>query len=363
MTKEYVGTYTFDGNVYGFPTLRDYSEFAGITMRTDILEELNLVEQAKAMKTWSDYEEILKIVYENVTAKGGMAAIGMSYPYGSYLYNENDNFADSHAIDILGDALSIIYGDQETGEVKLVMKSDGYKFGMEYANKWWDAGYYWADSPITTEFVDDAMAQHLFFSQIHSAENGIEVAKEGAMGFDLTFVKVNNGMVRTEQPVFTGICVPVTCEEPEAAVAFINELYTNAELMNVLVWGVEGRDYTLENNQVVHNPDDGYIGVDFVWGNNFLLKAEFGQSADFYEIAQRNNKESAISAFMGFALDTADMDLLLSQLTTVTDEYAKIIPYGGMDQLDEYISALETAGVNDYIDAIQKQLDAWSAAQ
>lgn len=363
LCKDYIGTYTFSGGIYGFPTIRDYCKFGAILMRTDILEELGMVEQALAIKTWSDYEVILDAVYQNVTAKGGMAVIGMSYPYADHMFCETDNFADAYPVDSLGDNLGVVYGNQDTGKVELIQTSKAYQFGMQKANEWWDKGYYWPDSGITTEFVDDAMKQNLFFTQILGAENGTEVAKEGNIGMELTYVQVNNGMIRTAQPVFSGVVVPITCEEPEAAVAWINEIYTNAELKNLLTWGVEGKDYTLENDQVKHNPDGGYLGVDFILGNNFLLKAEFGQSPDFYEVAERNNELAVKSRFMGFAIDTADMDLVISQISAVRDQYVSVIPYGGGDQLDDYLAKLEEAGVQEYIDAIQKQLDAWSAAQ
>ena len=131
--------------------------------------------------------------------------------------------------------------------------------------------------------------------------------------------------------------------------------------MMTLVWGVEGTDYTIEDGEVNH-VDKGYLSVDFLLGNNTLLKPQKGNGADFYEIVKATNEAAVKSRYLGFVFDTTDMDLTMSQITAAVDQYYKVIPYGGLEELDNYIAALETAGINDLIAAAQTQLDAWLAA-
>ncbi len=185
-----------------------------------------------------------------------------------------------------------------------------------------------------------------------------------AYGFDVLCVNTNIGMVKTAQPQFTGVAVPSTAEEPEAAVKFINQLYTNADLMNLLIWGEEGKDYTVQDGQVVSTEGAHYLSVDFVLGNATILTPLMGNGADFYEQVKNINETARKSPFLGFALATGNLDLVMSQITAVTDQYAKDMIYGGYtpEKLDEYISKLNEAGVQDYLDAAQAQLDAWKAA-
>ena len=48
---EYLGAYTFDGKLYGVPTYRNYCKDGYILMNGEILDELNLREQAENMQS------------------------------------------------------------------------------------------------------------------------------------------------------------------------------------------------------------------------------------------------------------------------------------------------------------------------
>jgi len=362
LTKEYIGTYTFAGNIYGFPTVRNYCKNGYILMRQDVLEELGMVEFAENMKTWGEYEEILAAVKANYD--------GVYFGHGLSSVNAADNmvsgynFSDAFPYDNMGDGTGTIFVDQNTGKVEVIQASEYYKLSTELNQSWFDKGYIWPDSAITTEFVDDVMKQGIIFSNICGSEHGVKVTKSTAYGFDIVVTQYVTGMVKTTQPVFTGICVPVTCEEPEAAVAWINELYTNADLQMALVYGIPEDDYVIENGEVVRLKEKGYLNVDFVLGNSLLLTPLKGNGADFYEKVGEINASAAKSKFLGFSIDTTGMDMWISQISAVTDQYASEIVYGGYtpDTLAEYNAKLEQAGVNDYAAAVQEQLDAWIAA-
>ena len=362
LTKEYIGTYTFAGNIYGFPTVRNYCKNGYILMREDVLTELGMVEKAKNMTKWSDYEEILAAVkanYDGTYFGNGLSSINAADNMAT-----GYNFSDAFPYDNMGDGTGTVFVDQNTGKVEVIQASDYYKLSCELNQSWFDKGYIWPDSALTTEFVDDVMKQGIIFSNICGSEHGVQVTKQNAYGFGIVVSQYCIGMVKTTQPVFTGICVPVTCEEPEASVAWINELYTNADLQMALIYGVPNEDYKIEAGEVVRLKDKGYLNVDFVLGNSLLLTPLQGNGADFYEVVKQINASAAKSKFLGFAIDTTGMDLWISQITAVTDQYAKSMVYGGYteDLYNEYNAKLADAGVNDYAAAIQEQLDAWVAA-
>ena len=59
------------------------------------------------------------------------------------------------------------------------------------------------------------------------------------------------------------------------------------------------------------------------------------------------------------------LELLTSQITAVTDQYSQSLLSGlyTPESYQEYLNALDAAGVQDYLDAVQSQLDAWLATQ
>lgn len=56
--------------------------------------------------------------------------------------------------------------------------------------------------------------------------------------------------------------------------------------------------------------------------------------------------------------------MYVSQISAVTDQYQQTLQCGGYtpELYQEYLSKLDTAGVQDYLAAVQTQLDAWIAA-
>ena len=364
LTQEYINCYTFGGRIYGFPTIRNYCKNEYIVMRTDVLRELGLEEKAENLKSWSEYEEILKAVYDNYTVKdGSMYPVGLStVATASDFVVTQDAFDTISLVDNLGDSNEVLYADND-GKVNFYQASDTYRFICEKNQDWFDKGYMWPDSALTSEFVDEVAKQGVLFSFISGSETGIKATKEANFGFEVTVVQVATGMIKTSQPIFTGVCLPVTCEEPEAALKWINMLYTSKDLMNLLVWGVEGSDWHEEDGQVVRDKQEGYLNVDFVLGNNTLLVPIMGNGADFYEIVLKTNEEAVKSRYMGFVIDTSDMSLIISQLSAAKDQYHKSLIYGNYtpERLEEYKSKLEIGGVNDYIAQVQDQLDAWLA--
>ena len=357
---DYMGTYTFGDGVYGVPTNRNFCKNGYILMRKDILDELGLTEKAENLTSFTEYEEILAAVKENYTD---------IYPFGSpnglandfYIFN-GDSFADVDVYDNLGGSMIYCKDDQ----VQIITDLDCYEEQCARVAKWMDNGWVWPDSVITQDTSDDVLRQGVAFSNTVGSEHGVEVTKSQAYGFDVVVAKFCDGMVKTGQPSSHGIGVPVTSEEPEAACKFINLLYTNSEIMNLLIWGIEGDDYTLEDGQIVlSDANDAYYEGDFLVGNNLLLTPLAGNGADFYEQVAEINATAVRSEYLGFAFDATDMDDVVSQISAVTDEYSKSIVAGGYtaDGYAAYKEKLEVAGIRDFQAAYQTQLDAWLASK
>jgi putative aldouronate transport system substrate-binding protein len=207
------------------------------------------------------------------------------------------------------------------------------------------------------------MKNGLFFTYNAPSEAGIEVTKESALGFPVVAVQVNTGLIKTSQPVFSGVGLPYTCQEPEAAMKFVNLLYTDANVMNFLSWGVEGVDYELEDGQIKYEGSNSnhYMGSDFILGNNLLLTPMLGNGKDFYQEVAKINESAEKSRYLGFKIDTTGLDDYIAQISAVNDQYLKTFQGGGYtpELHQEYLDKLAAADVQGYLDQVQSQLDAW----
>lgn len=130
--------------------------------------------------------------------------------------------------------------------------------------------------------------------------------------------------------------------------------------------GGRGDRAAIEDDQVKQTgADDAYYEADFLVGNNLLLTPLYGNGADFYDKVTEINANAVKSPYLGFAFDATGMDDVVSQISTVYNEYRKSLVAGGYtpEAYAAYKGKLETAGIRAYQQAFQTQLDAWLAAR
>ncbi|MBO6054768.1 MAG: ABC transporter substrate-binding protein [Oscillospiraceae bacterium] len=362
LMKDYLDADSVNGRIFGVPTLRSYVTNGYVCFQKDALDELGLTEKAQNLDSWSGLEEILgKLAEANKGTSryafcGGIGTVIASTGYMIH----GDKWSDIEVVDTLGDSANVIYADKE-GHVSLAQKQESFIEACKIAKEWMDNGWIFPDS-----IYDSAMsAQETIgaggaLSEICTSEIGLEAMKQQIYKAPALCVKLYTGNIKTGTLTGWGMGLPVTCEEPEGAVKLINMLYTNSDLMKVLVNGEEGVDYELVDGQA-KQIENQFSQGNFIYGNNLLTLPVYGTGADLYERVDKMNKEAECSPYLGFNLNTADLDLVLSQINAVTDQYRCAIASGGYSDayFNEYMEKLEAAGVQDYIDAVQAQLSAW----
>ena len=157
-------------------------------------------------------------------------------------------------------------------------------------------------------------------------------------------------------------------EHPEAAMKFLNLLYSNPEVLNLLDWGIEGKHYVRTADGHITYPDgvdstnSGYnMNMTWAFGNSFESYIWEGNDITIWDQARNALANSQISPTMGFTFDNSNVKTELAALENVAGEYRMGLESGSMDpaKLDDFLSALEKAGVNQVIQEKQNQLDAW----
>ena len=191
-------------------------------------------------------------------------------------------------------------------------------------------------------------------------------------GHDMTIIwlddspEINTGSLRK-----FSWAVPVTATEPEAAVKFMNLLFTDEEIVNLLTWGIEGTHYqTLEDGTIDFmdgqdaNNSGYYLGDETaILGNGFLAKVWTGNDPDLRDQQYEVNMNAYVSPYTGFSFTTTGFENQVASITSVIEQYRPSFANGlyTEDYYNEFISRLEDAGVNEYIAHIQEEFDAWLA--
>ncbi len=142
-----------------------------------------------------------------------------------------------------------------------------------------------------------------------------------------------------------------SCAYPARAMEVLTLFSTNAEMANLLAYGVEGPHYDLSPDGIVTNRSADYRINPRYAGNNFLLRqndemseTELKYSANNWELAKTQNRDLVLNFFCGFQVygdeiiqqQLADMDALSRSITARVDEYDEA---SGMSY-DEYLRSL-----------------------
>lgn len=374
LLENYLPAFTYNDGIYGVPAYRIYPSNQYCLMRGDILDELGLRDAALSMETWQDLEDIVYEVADKTDIYGYTGSWqAETLTNNSVLFKSMETmgpFSDNYVFDNAGDQLNIIYVDEDN-KVHLSYEQPEWIAACKLAAKWYEDGVLYPDAIVNQESCDTALKNGMAFSCIEMSEIGVEVSKTNSIGYPIVCPKLAGGIVKTATLTYWGMAVPVIAEEPEAAVKFMNLLYTDKDVINLLCWGIEGENYVVNENGEAAYPEGvdaqsvSYHSFDWFLGSQMLILPWEGQGGDFREQAERENQNAQNSPLLGFTLDTTGMDNIIAGLTAGWGQYHDTLT-GGLytDSLqDEYVAAMNAAGAQDYVAQIQEQVDAWLAAK
>ncbi len=355
---------TVDGGIYGVPCYRNLVSSNYIFMRKDVLDDLGLTEKAENMSTLEEYVEILETVknsekwgYLNSTAlvnSNGPVQVG---------FNTYGAFSETDVYSTLGDTLGYVHCD-ENGVVSLTQETDAFQGGAAVLRDMYSKGLIYNDIGGMVANCEEFMKSDALFCWNATAEFGAEAAKEALTGMDLVAVEMCKGEISSDACTKFAYLVPVTAEEPEAAVAFLNYAFTSNEINTLMAWGEEGVDFEVVDGVAQYiegNEEPLYHLYDYSVPNQFLVYPWSGDTADFRERSEADLKQAKVSQYLGFSVDLSEYSNQTAAVSNVIDEYRKQIESGEASEetLQAYIDKLYASGVQDLLDAYQTQLDAW----
>lgn len=234
---------------------------------------------------------------------------------------------------------------------------------LQYMRKWYLDGYIYPDSAITS-----ATSLSLYASGI------VKTVPLAGYPFLLTDEIMGQGTVclrlspiRTIRSDSTGIfwTIPVTSHAPEAAMQFLNMMYTDARIVNLLTWGIRGRDYALESNGTFRPLDGAQLLNNLgLFGDQRLCYEVNGDARKAIRAAFSSKAVAVHPEYNGFHFDTTDLQQELLRIDQIKNTYLKLLESGCVDYdtvYPEFIQALYDAGLQRVMDEKQRQFDTWLA--
>ncbi len=264
--------------------------------------------------------------------------------------------------------------NEETGEYRYITSTDGYKDFMKYCNSLYRDGYISVqDYAVENEADGHQMAYNdgsVFYAWFLTGPSLTQLQTNAVS--DSAKWEVLNPLGQApigENKGWAGAFVSKNCKNIEAAARFVSYLNT-VEGSRLAMWGVEGDDFTLDENNVPVFSDNFLAARDDSerWYSEYNTMFYVGSSA-INEIYQNYGgmDEEILSQFNAYAEgyknypvlgiaappSTSDMGVIKAKLEELRKNYeAKVVFTDNDDAFEkayaESVEAMEKTGVNEY---------------
>lgn len=358
--EEFLKAGYINGHLYGIAGQKDFAATKNITYRQDIVDELGIdVSQVKSLEDWTPVLEKVHEAYPDM------------YGFVSNSGNTLNQF-DSFDWDKLEDMLGVLMNYGEKAEVVNLYETEEYKSLLEIMREWYEAGYVAKDTATSTENYGDIIKAGKAFCSITTGNPGIQNETALNTGYPIGTIPVTDAISSTGNVTAVMWSIPYSSQEPEAAMKFLNLMYSNKEVSDLLNFGIEGTHYQVTEDG--YNYLDGQDGasctyhpeMSWIWPNSYLGGSWVGAEKDLGEKMTEFNKSARKSIAMGFTFDNTSVVNEVTACTNVLKQYAYGLEVGAVDiekVLPEFQKALKDAGIEKIIAEKQKQLDEWLKEQ
>lgn len=361
LTEKVYESGRLDGTLYGVGRLLDQASTAVYNLRADIAEEFGYKNGDKInLEKLNTLFKDIREAYPDTPLIGPM--------------NSRPNIGDTR-VDNLGDEnlLGVLGNFGQDDKVTNYYESDGYLELVEYFKQWKDMGCYMTDILNVTEApVDYIPAGKCFgnFAGHFSAEmNGIWATQN--YGVEMASLQIYEDAVAVTPGAY--YCINPATKNAEMAAGLLNLMATDADVVNLLINGIEGQHYTLNSDgsaSYVEGKDVSSTGwsMGYAWtALNSTLSHPFEYPADYYDQLKQANADAQQSKAFGCQFDMTGVSDAVSACTNVVSQYGDAIKGGAVEDMDaavaQFQSALKDAGIDEIIAEKQAQLDAFWASQ
>ena len=142
---------------------------------------------------------------------------------------------------------------------------------------------------------------------------------------------------------------------------------TDADLFNVLAYGIEGKNYEkVGENTIRLNYDMPYAFTDWNIGDTFNGYLLEGKPENTFEEISRINDEAEKSPLLGFSPNLDNLKVEVAGCRSAVSEFLKTLDYGMVDvdaSYEAFMAKLQAAGADKIISEVQTQIDQWLASK
>lgn len=355
--------------LYGIPAMKPIALTPMLIYRKDIANELGIdISKVNSIYDVTEVLEKVKSAHPEMIPLTAVQTgeIGLSTNYGDVDFLNDDRYKP----------IGVLLGDDMT--VTDLYTTERFKNLCNLTRGWYQNGLVMRDAATTTSAAAETMSSGNCFAYLAAYSYPEEdtaaslVAQCG--GYDLGAKIIGDAYLSTSDINAIVFMISSVTDVPEAALKFLNLTYSDEAIINLLIYGIEGRDYVKNADGSVSYPAGqdaatvpytaqlscGTLG-------NFFKMYQMGVANDAsleWELEQ--NRSAKTSPAMGFTFDASPVKTQYTAVNNVISQYLPGLICGSLDpdtEIDKFEAALKDAGYFDILKEKQTQLDAWRLAK
>lgn len=241
--------------------------------------------------------------------------------------------------------------------------SPEYYSHLKLMYKWHLAGYMIKDAAYCTD-ITPYRKEGNWFSGVLNYVPGQEKVISNIYGYEVLSVPIDRPVLTSKDAGAYMQAISSTSRDPVKVMKFLNLLYSDKYLYNLVVWGIEGRNYIKESENVIGFPENfkQYSIDGYTLGSQFLSFVPSYLSPSISEERKKFDESAIKSPLFGFEFDQTPVKKEVEAITQLAGEFEGTLNVGAVDPeifVPKVIAKYKAAGLDRVIREEQKQLDAW----
>jgi putative aldouronate transport system substrate-binding protein len=360
LVDDYLETGKVNGQQLAIPATPYVANGKGFAYNKDMADQYGIVLEDGA--TFEEFTKAFKILKENGIyglTNGAAGSLNTQFWYNLELYGTNGDYG-------------VIVDPVNNTTIENFYASDIFREFVKQMKEWTDLGYMPADSLTDTTTVQEYFSMGRIFGTPTDYNMAQFATWQAGKDFAIDIVQIQEPVVSTSSVVERMWGIASNSENPKKAMEFLEYMYVNPAVANLLQYGIEGQNYTIvEGTKSVTTSEGavtgstGYTSLFTQYGNTVETYTAAPNTDSYSEDVMAYNKDVPVSATLGYNFDSTEYSAEAGMVSNVIAEYLPRFQTGQIDNVDEsiqkFLDALDRAGYNDIIKANQEQLDAFLA--
>ena len=373
----YIDAAKISGQLFAIPQNKDMAQGYGLYVDKTVLSDAGY--SVSDIKSLNDLTPVLAWVKENTDLVPFPVSLDVGGSYMSTAAAVSEGIADASKFEMGHDNWNGIIGFDVQSDKFVSMdpsNSQAWPAFAKLMKEWHGAGYFRPD--FITDPSDQSMGMladgSTWMTISSDAPGRLESIQQGSMNFNLDYIRLIAPLASTNSLTGSMTAIPIGSVDPARAMMVLDLLHTDAYLVNLINFGIEGKHYIQVGDGTITLPpgagnrgDTGY-GLDIWWeiGNAFLLKLWDTDLPDRWNVMKEFNANTRRSVILGFNFDAANVDTEMAGVNNVWEQFRPLIVTGQGDTegfVTEMFDKMKAAGLDKIVEEYNSQYQAFKATR